>query len=56
MMRRTLGKIADRSGPLGPLIHTDPEDRPAENFGGTVTVHFGPDVDSYLLLPAIPAA
>ncbi|CDR06911.1 CocE/NonD family hydrolase [Streptomyces iranensis] len=40
---------------VGPFIHTDPEDRPAEIFGGTVTLHFGPDVTSYLLLPAIPA-
>ncbi|MCX4905397.1 CocE/NonD family hydrolase C-terminal non-catalytic domain-containing protein [Streptomyces sp. NBC_00878] len=40
---------------VGPFVHTDPEDRPAEIFGGTVTLHFGPDAKSYLLLPAIPA-
>ncbi|MBP2367488.1 CocE/NonD family hydrolase C-terminal non-catalytic domain-containing protein [Pseudonocardia parietis] len=40
---------------VGPFIHTDPEDRPAEIFGGTVTLHFAPDVKSYPLLPAIPA-
>ncbi|RII20612.1 hypothetical protein DSC45_05240 [Streptomyces sp. YIM 130001] len=40
---------------VGPFIHTDPEDRPAEIFGGTVTLHFGPDAKLSLLLPAIPA-
>lgn len=39
---------------VGPFIHTDPKDRPAEIFGGTVTLHFGPETPSYLLLPAIP--
>jgi uncharacterized protein len=35
----------------GPFLHDDPDDRPAEVFGGTVTVHAG----SYLLLPFVPA-
>jgi predicted acyl esterase len=34
----------------GPFLHDDPEDRPLEVFGGTVTVHAG----SYLLLPFVP--
>jgi predicted acyl esterase len=34
----------------GPFLHDDPDDRPPEVFGGTVTVHGG----SYLLLPLIP--
>jgi predicted acyl esterase len=34
----------------GPFLHDDPDDRPADVFGGTVTVHSG----SYLLLPFVP--
>jgi uncharacterized protein len=34
----------------GPFLHDDPEDRPPEVFGGTVTIHSG----SYLLLPFVP--
>jgi predicted acyl esterase len=34
----------------GPFLHDDPDDRPPEVFGGTVTVHAG----SYLLLPFVP--
>ena len=36
----------------GPFLHDDPDDRPREVFGGTVTVHAG----SYLLLPFVPEA
>jgi predicted acyl esterase len=36
----------------GPFLHDDPDDRPADVFGGTVTVHAG----SYLLLPFVPEA
>lgn len=41
---------------VGPFTHNDPVDRPAEVFGGTVTVHFDDDAPSYLLVPAIPAS
>jgi uncharacterized protein len=34
----------------GPFLHDDPDDRPADVFGGTVTVYSG----SYLLLPFVP--
>ena len=34
----------------GPFLHDDPDDRPPEVFGGTVTLHSG----SYLLLPSVP--
>lgn len=40
----------------GPFTHTDPRDRPAHVFGGTVTLFTGPDHPSWLLLPVIPAA
>ena len=38
----------------GPFLHNDPRDRPREIFGGTTTLHFGPDRAAYLLLPVIP--
>jgi predicted acyl esterase len=39
----------------GPFLHDDPDDRPHEVFGGTVTVHTGGEHGSYLLLPFMPA-
>jgi uncharacterized protein len=38
------------------FTHDDPRDRPVEVFGGTTTIHTGPDRPSYLLLPVIPEA
>lgn len=38
----------------GGMTHADPDDRPADIFGGTVTIHLGPDHRSHLLLPVIP--
>lgn len=38
----------------GIFLHTDPDDRPADIYGGTTTVSSGPDQPSYLLLPLIP--
>jgi hypothetical protein len=38
----------------GPFLHDDPRDRPAEIFGGDVTLHCGPGRESHLLLPVIP--
>jgi predicted acyl esterase len=38
----------------GPFLHDDPDDRPPEVFGGTVTVHTGGEHGSYLLLPFVP--
>ncbi|MVU77178.1 CocE/NonD family hydrolase [Nocardia sp. ET3-3] len=33
------------------FLHTDPNDRPAERFAGTTSLHFGPDHDNLLLVP-----
>jgi uncharacterized protein len=38
----------------GPFLHDDPDDRPPEVFGGTVTLHTGDERGSYLLLPFVP--
>ncbi|MDB5866302.1 MAG: peptidase [Betaproteobacteria bacterium] len=40
----------------GGMTHNDPDNRPADLFGGRVTLHAGGPHDSYLLLPVIPAA
>jgi len=63
-----LGKDFERPGPSldmptfanplrgsGPFLHNDAEDRPAETFGGRITLHTGGAYASYLLLPLIPA-
>lgn len=34
--------------------HDDPRDRPADVFGGDVTIHTGPDKQGFVLLPIIP--
>jgi predicted acyl esterase len=38
----------------GPFLHDDPRDRPAEVFGGRVSLHAGPAHPSYILMPVIP--
>ena len=40
----------------GPFLHDDPRDRPEEIFAGKTTLHFGPQHDSYLLIPVIPSS
>jgi hypothetical protein len=37
----------------GSFLHNDPRDRPDDVYGGTVTLHTGPQHASYLLLPVI---
>jgi uncharacterized protein len=39
---------------VGPFIHADPDDRPADIFACRNTLHFGADKAPYLLLPVIP--
>ena len=53
------GKLSNFKNELtgcGPFLHDDPIDRPPEIFGGTTTLHVGPDKPAYLLLPIIPAS
>ncbi|MEK6712473.1 MAG: CocE/NonD family hydrolase [Nitrospinota bacterium] len=40
---------------VGPYKHENPEDRPADVFGGRVTLHAGPARAAYVMLPIIPA-
>ncbi|MHB1987812.1 MAG: CocE/NonD family hydrolase [Acidimicrobiales bacterium] len=39
---------------VGPFTHADPLDRPADRFGGTVTLYTGGEHLSSLLVPVIP--
>jgi len=39
---------------VGPFTHNDPVDRPADVFGGEVTLYTGGDHPSSLLLPVVP--
>jgi uncharacterized protein len=39
----------------GGMTHNDPDSRPPDVFGGTVTLHTGPKHPSHLLLPLIPS-
>jgi uncharacterized protein len=38
----------------GLFLHTDPTDRPVDVFGGTTTIHTGPEAPSHLILPIAP--
>ncbi|MBI3128083.1 MAG: CocE/NonD family hydrolase [Candidatus Tectomicrobia bacterium] len=49
------GKPQGENTGCGPFIHDHPRARPADIFGGRVTIHAGPDRPSHVLLPVIPA-
>ncbi|MFL5838446.1 MAG: CocE/NonD family hydrolase [Solirubrobacteraceae bacterium] len=38
----------------GPFLHDDPTDRPADTYGGTVTLHADADRRPSILLPVVP--
>src|SRR5205823_1535769 len=38
----------------GPFLHDDPRDRPATIFGGTLTLHAGPTLQAFVLVPVVP--
>jgi hypothetical protein len=50
----TLSNMKNPMRGCGPFVHDDPTDRPAEIFGGKVTLHAGPQHAAYLLLPIVP--
>lgn len=39
---------------VGPFKHDDPSDRPKELFDGKITLHFGAERESFVLVPIIP--
>ena len=38
----------------GGMTHNDPDDRPLDVFGGSVTLHAGDGMEPYLLVPVVP--
>ena len=50
----TLSNMKNPMRGCGPFTHDDPTDRPPAEFGGRVTLHFGPGWQSSVLLPVIP--
>jgi predicted acyl esterase len=50
----TLSNMKNVMRGCGPFVHDDPADRPAEIFGGKVTLHSSATQQPYLLLPIIP--
>ncbi|MDC7788791.1 CocE/NonD family hydrolase [Rhodoplanes sp. TEM] len=52
------GKLSNFKNELtgcGPFLHDDPDDRPADVFGGTTTLHATATRQSWLLVPFVPA-
>jgi uncharacterized protein len=50
-----LGSFKNEMTGCGPFLHNDPVDRPPELIGSTQTLWAGPERQSWLLLPVIPA-
>lgn len=50
-----LGTFKNALTGSGPFLHDDPRDRPADVFGGRVTISSGPSSRASLLIPVIPA-
>ena len=50
----TLSNMKNVMRGCGPFVHDDPDDRPPAVFGGQVTLSFGPNHPTHLLLPVIP--
>ena len=50
----TIETFANRFTGSGPFIHVDERNRPPELFGGTTTVHIGPERPTHVLTPVIP--
>ena len=50
-----IASFKNRFTGCGPFLHNDPQDRPADMFGGTTTLHLGPDHAGHVLVPVIPA-
>ncbi len=51
----TLSNMKNPMKGCGPFVHDDPADRPAEVFGGKVTLHASGDRQPFVLLPIVPS-
>ncbi len=51
----TITTFKNRFTGVGPFLHDDPVDRPADVFGGISALHLGPERPGYLLAPIVPA-
>jgi uncharacterized protein len=51
----SLSTFKNKFSGCGPFLHDEPSDRPEELFGGTTTLHLGPDTAAYVLAPVIPS-
>jgi len=49
-----LATFANTMRGCGPFLHNDPATRPPAIYGGTTTIHAGPDHPTHILLPLIP--
>jgi predicted acyl esterase len=49
-----IASFKNRMTGCGPFLHNDPDDRPVPLFGGTTTLHLGPDIDGSVLVPIVP--
>lgn len=49
-----LSNIGKTMRGYGPFLHDDLVSRPPELFGGTTTLHFGPERAGNRLLPVVP--
>lgn len=50
----TLSNMKNPMRGVGPFEHDDDTDRPPAIFANSTTLHFGPSVEAWLLLPVIP--
>jgi uncharacterized protein len=51
----TIGRSAMVVRGSGPFLHTDPDDRPLDDFAGQTTIFTGPTHQSFLMMPVIPS-
>jgi len=49
-----IGSFANRFSGCGPFVHVDERNRPPDVFGGTTTLHLGPETPAHVLTPLIP--
>jgi predicted acyl esterase len=48
-----IASFANRFTGCGPFIHVDERNRPPDVFGGTTTLHIGPDTPAHVLTPLV---